>query len=66
MYSQGEDPHLDFLNLPSIQKTVEELTNIKVHTRAPYAGNTVFLDYSGSHQDVINKGFKKWDSPSPG
>ncbi|KAL1597064.1 hypothetical protein SLS60_008646 [Paraconiothyrium brasiliense] len=64
LYTQGVDPHLDFSDLPAIRKTVEELTRIPVHTRAPYAGDSVFLAYSGSHQDAINKGFKQWEHPA--
>ncbi|KAJ4293444.1 hypothetical protein N0V90_008727 [Kalmusia sp. IMI 367209] len=64
LYTQGVDPHLDFSDLPGIRKTVEELTRIPVHTRAPYAGDSVFLAYSGSHQDAINKGFKQWEQPA--
>jgi 2-isopropylmalate synthase len=59
LYTQGVDPGLDFSHLPDIRKTVEELTRIPVHTRAPYAGDSVYLAYSGSHQDAINKGFKR-------
>ena len=66
LYTQGIDPHLDFSDLPSIRKTIECLTRIPVHTRAPYAGDSVFLAYSGSHQDAINKGFKRWNNPNPG
>ncbi|KAK7189832.1 2-isopropylmalate synthase [Paraphaeosphaeria sporulosa] len=64
LYTQGVDPNLDFSDLPGIRKTVEELTRIPVHTRAPYAGDSVFLAYSGSHQDAINKGFKQWERPT--
>lgn len=60
LYSQGVDPGLDFSNLPGIRKTVEAITQIPVAIRAPYAGDSVFTAYSGSHQDAINKGFKKW------
>ncbi|KAI4221446.1 MAG: hypothetical protein L6R36_006893, partial [Xanthoria steineri] len=63
LYTQGVDPQLDFSELPRIRRTVEALTRIPVHTRAPYAGDSVFLAYSGSHQDAINKGFKKWNTP---
>jgi len=31
-----------------------------VHVRHPYAGNLVFTAFSGSHQDAINKGMKKY------
>ncbi|KAJ5688754.1 hypothetical protein N7462_003146 [Penicillium macrosclerotiorum] len=60
LYSQGVDPGLDFSDLPAIRKIVEKITQIPVHLRAPYAGDSVFMAYSGSHQDAINKGFKKW------
>jgi 2-isopropylmalate synthase len=60
LYSQGVDPGLDFSDLPGIRKTVEKITQIPVAVRAPYAGESVFTAYSGSHQDAINKGFKKW------
>lgn len=66
LYSQGVDPGLDFSALPDIRKTVEETTHIPVHLRAPYAGDAIFMAYSGSHQDAINKGFKKWDRVTPG
>ncbi|KAL8879877.1 MAG: hypothetical protein Q9192_008142, partial [Flavoplaca navasiana] len=65
LYTQGISPNLDLSNLPEIRRTVEALTQIPVHTRAPYAGDSVFLAYSGSHQDAINKGFKKWNTPPP-
>ncbi|KAJ5153884.1 Pyruvate carboxyltransferase [Penicillium coprophilum] len=60
LYSQGVDPGLDFSDLPRIRETVEKITQIPVAVRAPYAGESVFTAYSGSHQDAINKGFKKW------
>ena len=62
LYSQGISTGLDFSELPAIRKTVEELTKIPVHSRAPYAGDSVFLAYSGGHQDAINKGFKRWNA----
>ncbi|KAL9636826.1 MAG: hypothetical protein Q9204_002108 [Flavoplaca sp. TL-2023a] len=65
LYTQGINPHLDFSNLPKIRRTVGALTRIPVHNRGPYAGDSVFLAYSGSHQDAINKGFKKWNTPPP-
>ncbi|RHZ50794.1 uncharacterized protein CDV56_104828 [Aspergillus thermomutatus] len=66
LYSQGVDPGLDFSDLPAIRKTVEKITQIPVHLRAPYAGDSIFMAYSGSHQDAINKGFKKWRNVPPG
>ncbi|KAL4919611.1 2-isopropylmalate synthase [Aspergillus aurantiobrunneus] len=60
LYSQGVSPGLDLSDLPAIRRTVESITRIPVHLRAPYAGDSIFMAYSGSHQDAINKGFKKW------
>ncbi|KAL2814077.1 hypothetical protein BDW59DRAFT_167306 [Aspergillus cavernicola] len=62
LYSQGIDPGLDFSDLSGIRKTVEKITQIPVHLRAPYAGDAIFVSYSGSHQDAINKGFKKYNN----
>ncbi len=59
LYTQGIDPRVDFSDLKAVRKTVEECTQIMVHTRAPYGGDLVFLAYSGSHQDAINKAFNK-------
>lgn len=56
MYSQGMDTSLDFSNIDSIVKTVEECTEIKTHIRHPYAGEMVYTAFSGSHQDAIKKG----------
>ena len=56
MYSLGVDPQLDFHNMKEIRSTYEELTNMEVPMRQPYAGDLVFTAFSGSHQDAINKG----------
>lgn len=56
-YSQGIDPGLDFSNLRSVVRTVEECNALPVHPRHPYAGELVFTAFSGSHQDAIRKGF---------
>ncbi|KAL4886499.1 2-isopropylmalate synthase [Aspergillus karnatakaensis] len=66
LYSQGVAPGLDFSDLPAIRRVVERITQIPVHLRAPYAGDSVFMAYSGSHQDAINKGFKKWRAGAAG
>ncbi|MBO5412356.1 MAG: 2-isopropylmalate synthase [Clostridia bacterium] len=58
MYSQGVDPKLDFSDLPSITKTYEKVTRMKVGERQPYSGQLVFAAFSGSHQDAIAKGMK--------
>ena len=56
MYSHGVDPKLDFTDMPSICKTYEECTRMRVYERSPYAGSLVFAAFSGSHQDAIAKG----------
>ncbi len=56
MYSLGVDPKLDFHNMKEIRRTYEELTNMEVPMRQPYAGDLVFTAFSGSHQDAISKG----------
>jgi 2-isopropylmalate synthase len=58
LYTQGIHPGIDFSNLKSIIETCESLTEIKVHPRAPYSGEMVFLAFSGAHQDAINKGMR--------
>ena len=57
MTTQGVDSTLDFSNLKEIRRVAEFCTEIKVHERAPYAGDLVFTAFSGSHQDAIKKGF---------
>lgn len=56
MYSLGIDPGLNFHNMKAIRKTYENLTNMEVSMRQPYAGDLVFTAFSGSHQDAISKG----------
>lgn len=56
LYTQGIHPGIDFSNLNTIIEICESLTEIEVHPRAPYAGEMVFLAFSGAHQDAINKG----------
>lgn len=56
MYSHGVDPKLNFHNMKEIRETYEELTNMTVPMRQPYAGDLVFTAFSGSHQDAISKG----------
>jgi len=61
LHSRGIKTNLDFSNLPSIVKTVEESSGILVHPRHPYAGDLVFTAFSGSHQDAIRKGMQDKD-----
>ncbi|MCI8489604.1 MAG: 2-isopropylmalate synthase [Lachnospiraceae bacterium] len=62
MYSLGVDPELNFHNMKEIRRTYEELTNMQVSMRQPYAGDLVFTAFSGSHQDAISKGMSCHDS----
>ncbi len=61
LFSQGVDPELDFRQMPTIRRTVEEINKLDVHERHPYAGELVFTAFSGSHQDAIKKGMSKVD-----
>ncbi|OGV32244.1 MAG: 2-isopropylmalate synthase [Lentisphaerae bacterium GWF2_45_14] len=56
LYSRGVDPKLDFSDMPGLVRLVEEVSNIPVHPRHPYAGQLAFTAFSGSHQDAIRKG----------
>lgn len=59
LYTQGIHPQIDFSDLHSVIATVERSNKIPVHQRAPYGGELVVCAFSGSHQDAINKGFKR-------
>jgi 2-isopropylmalate synthase len=60
MFSHGVNPELDIENIDEIIEVYERCVKIPVHVRHPYAGNLVFTAFSGSHQDAINKGMKKY------
>ncbi len=55
----GVDTGLNFRNLEGIRAEIEELTDMPVHARHPYAGELVFSAFSGSHQDAIHKGLDR-------
>jgi 2-isopropylmalate synthase len=57
LYTQGIHPGLDFSDINSIGRAVEEATRLPIHPRHPYIGDLVFTSFSGSHQDAIKKGF---------
>ncbi|KAB2569584.1 2-isopropylmalate synthase [Lasiodiplodia theobromae] len=59
LYTQGIDPGIDLSNLKSIKAVFEECTQMKIPARMPYSGDAVFIAYSGSHQDAINKAFNR-------
>jgi 2-isopropylmalate synthase len=61
LYTQGVHPGLDFSDIDSVRKVVEECNQLPVHPRHPYVGDLVFTAFSGSHQDAIKKGFAKQD-----
>lgn len=60
MFSHGIDPELQLDNINNIINVYEKCCKIPVHIRHPYAGELVFTAFSGSHQDAINKGMKKY------
>ena len=61
MYTQGVDPGLNFSDIDKVIETVEYCNQFPVHQRHPYGGELVFTAFSGSHQDVIKKGFAAHD-----
>ncbi|MEG2812136.1 MAG: 2-isopropylmalate synthase [Clostridium sp.] len=66
MFSQGVDPCLNLEDIQRITDVYEKCCKIPVHVRHPYAGELVFTAFSGSHQDAINKGMKKYKERSTG
>ncbi len=56
MFTQGIDPQLDLHDINRLIAVSEQVTDIPVHIRHPYAGELVYTAFSGSHQDAINKG----------
>lgn len=60
MFSHGISPNLQLDNINKIIDVYEKCCKIPVHIRHPYAGELVFTAFSGSHQDAINKGMKKY------
>ncbi|KAL5120862.1 hypothetical protein ACEQ8H_001343 [Pleosporales sp. CAS-2024a] len=58
LHTHGIDSGLDFSDINEVVRLVEELTQIPVHMRAPYAGKYTFCTFTGSHQDAIRKGYK--------
>jgi len=59
LFARGIPTGLDFSDLPKVAETVEHLTDMPIHYRAPYAGEYVFTAFSGSHQDAIRKGMNQ-------
>ena len=58
MLTQGIDPELDLHDINRLITVSEQVTDIPVHIRHPYAGELVYTAFSGSHQDAINKGME--------
>ncbi|TBU76567.1 2-isopropylmalate synthase [Pseudomonas daroniae] len=69
LYTQGVDPQLNFSDIDTVRKVVEECNQLPVHPRHPYVGDLVHTAFSGSHQDAIRKGFAQqkegqvWEVP---
>lgn len=57
LYTQGIHPGVDFSDINSVIKVVEESNKIPINERWPYGGQLVVCAFSGSHQDAIKKGF---------
>lgn len=58
MRTQGLETGLDMSRMDHIRRTVERITQIPVHPRAPYAGKYCLRAFSGGHQDAILKGVR--------
>ncbi|WP_293766268.1 2-isopropylmalate synthase [uncultured Aquitalea sp.] len=65
LYSQGIAPGLDFSDIDSLRRQVEDFLQLPVHPRHPYAGELVYTAFSGSHQDAIRKGFALQQDAEP-
>jgi 2-isopropylmalate synthase len=69
LYTQGINPELDFSDIDTVRKVVEDCNQLPVHPRHPYVGDLVHTAFSGSHQDAIRKGFTQqkadgvWEVP---
>ncbi len=70
LFSQGIDSGLDMFNIPYLCQIYEKCTGMRIAPRHPYAGESVFTAFSGSHQDAISKGLthykseqKQWNVP---
>lgn len=66
MFTQGIDPKLDLHDINHIITVSQQVTNIPVHVRHPYAGELVYTAFSGSHQDAINKGIESCQEKGDG
>ncbi|MFE0381993.1 2-isopropylmalate synthase [Streptomyces inhibens] len=56
LHTQGVDPMIDFSDVDTVRRTVEDCIRLPVHPRHPYAGELVHTAFSGTHQDAISKG----------
>ncbi|HKT74252.1 MAG TPA: 2-isopropylmalate synthase [Steroidobacteraceae bacterium] len=65
LYTQGIHPGLDFSDINSVARVIEECTRLPIHPRHPYIGDLVFTAFSGSHQDAIKKGMAQQRSDAP-
>jgi len=71
LFSQGVDPRLDLSKLNRIKEVFERCSGTSVYERHPYAGELVFTNFAGAHQDAIRKALKtpsgskrdSWDVP---
>ena len=66
MFTQGVDPELDLHDITRLIKVSEQVTDIPVHVRHPYAGELVYTAFSGTHQDAIHKGMEMYQQNTDG
>lgn len=60
MFSKGIDAKIQVDNINDVVGIYQYCTGLTVHERHPYAGEFVYIAFSGSHQDAINKGLKAY------
>ncbi len=66
MFTQGVDPNLDLHDINRLITVSQQVTDIPVHVRHPYAGELVYTAFSGSHQDAISKGMESCKNSNDG
>lgn len=65
MFSQGIDPKLNLDNMEDIIAAYTTFCKMPIHQRHPYAGDLVYVAFSGSHQDAIKKGMDIYEKDQP-
>lgn len=65
MFSQGIDPKLNLDNIEEVMTAYTTYCKMTIHERHPYAGDLVYVAFSGSHQDAIKKGIDIYEKENP-